>query len=321
MYLTQTCSQKMRMYTKPSFMKTKFLTFTVLLFFPFFLSAQSFQTIFKNSDWLNKHLEDKDLIILHVDTKENYDAGHIPGAQLILMSEYVTRTTDSIYTELPDNTYLDSLFRARGISDQSKVVLYYGGERFASTFRLYYTFDYLGMSDNIFILDGGLTNWNKSGLSTSMDSVIVTPTPSGDLNFTINSSILVDKEDVQKIIGADNIKIIDARTDAYYSGEKDGDGHYKRPGHIAGAKNITWLDILDEDQNLKPKEVLQQYFEDQGIEKNDEVITYCHVGLRATVLYTIAKGLGHSSKMYDGSFNEWDRLDDQFPVQNTYQKE
>ena len=161
-------------------MKTTILSSILLLFFHLILSAQSFKTIFKDSDWLNKHLDDKDLVILHVDTKENYDTGHIPGAQLILMSEYVTRTTDSIYTELPDNTYLDSLFRARGISDQSKVVLYYGGERFASTFRLYYTFDYLGMSDNVFILDGGLTNWNKSGLPTSTDSVVVTPTPSAN---------------------------------------------------------------------------------------------------------------------------------------------
>ena len=100
-------------------MKTKFLTFAVLLFFPLFLSAQSFQTVFKSSEWLNKRLTDKDLVILHIDTKENYDKGHIPGAQLILMREYVTRTTDSIYTELPDNTYLDSLFRARGISNKS----------------------------------------------------------------------------------------------------------------------------------------------------------------------------------------------------------
>jgi thiosulfate/3-mercaptopyruvate sulfurtransferase len=298
-------------------MKSKILITAVLAFLPLLIAAQSYESIFKTPDWLKDHLNDKDLIILHVESKSNYDSAHIPGAQFIKMSEFVTSTTDSIYTEMPTVTYLDSLLQARGITNESKVILYYGGEMFAATFRLYFTFDYLGLAENVFILDGGLKTWKNGGLPVSADNVAL-PVAQGTLTITANTSLIARKEQVRNFVGAAEVKIIDARRDAYYSGEKDGDGHYKRPGHIASAKNITWLNIVDENQTLKSAEKLHEYFNGQGINKGDKIITYCHVGLRASVLYTISKRLGHDVKMYDGSYNEWDRLDDTYPVENTF---
>lgn len=299
-------------------MITKFLTTALLAFMPLFLSAQSFESTFVSSDWLYDHLEDENLVIFHVETKENYDSAHIPRAQFIRMREYVTSTTDSIYTEMPSTIYLDSMLRARGVSNDSKIILYYGGERFAATYRLYFTFDYLGLAENVFILDGGLKTWVNAQLPVSAEKAKVAGTDAGNLSINPNTSLIASKEQVKNFVGSSDVKIIDARREAYYTGEKDGDGHYKRPGHIAGAKTITWLDIIDENQKLKPEEELQQYFASQGINKEDKVITYCHVGLRATVLYIISKSLGHDTKMYDGSINEWDRLDDSYPVENTY---
>jgi len=297
---------------------SKFILIFILL--PVLVSAQAFDAVFKNSNWLNEHLEDDNLVILHVDTEENYKSGHIPGAQFIKMNDFTITTKDSIRRELPTISHLDSLFRSYGISDKSKIVVYYGGDLFASAFRLYFTFDYLGMADKVFILDGGLKNWNINKLQTSSEVVKVTLTKAGDLTFKLNPSLIVDKNNVKEHIGSDNVKIIDARRDRFYSGETDGDGHYRRPGHIASAKNITWLNIVDENQNLKTEETLRKYFTDQGIENGSTVITYCHVGLRATVLYTISKSLGYSTKMYDGSYNEWDRLNDSYGVEYTYSK-
>jgi len=299
-------------------MKTKLLSTALLALFPLLINAQSYNSIFKSADWLKGHLEDDNLVILHVDTEENYQSGHILGAQFIKMSEFTTTTIDSIYREIPPINYLDSLFRARGISDKSTVVLYYGGDLFASAFRLYFTFDYLGLADNVFILDGGLKTWTNAGLAVSTEEVAVSKANEGTLTINPNTTLVASKEQVQSFVGSEVVKIIDARRDAFYSGEKDGDGHYKRPGHIASAKNITWLNIVDENQKLKSAGELQEYFFSEGINKDDKVITYCHVGLRATVLYTISKSLGYDTKMYDGSFNEWDRLDESYPVDKTF---
>ncbi len=282
--------------------------------------SQSFKTIFKDAEWLNKNLQNPELVILHVEAEDAYKQGHIQGAQFIGRKEYTITSEDSLFTQLPDVVYLDSLFRARGINDESIVILYYGSDRFAQTFRLYYTFDYMGLSKNVFILDGGLKNWVKMEFQTEVETQNISPVVNGKLTYVVNEDILASKEDVFDKLSDSNVRLIDARTSEYFTGEKDGDGYYKRPGHIQGAKNITWLNIIDENQMLKPKEVLRQFYLDGGINKKDEIITYCHVGLRATVLYTISKALGHKVSMYDGSINEWDRLDVQFPVENTFKK-
>jgi len=37
------------------------------------------------------------------------------------------------------------------------------------------------------------------------------------------------------------------------------------------------------------------------------MVSYCHIGQRATVLYFAAKMLGYDAKMYDGSWEDWSR--------------
>lgn len=281
------------------------------------LHAQSLKKIFTTTEWLADHLDDENIIVFHVETREAYDEGHIPGAQFIASKDFSTTVGDDLYTELRSADELRKLLLSRGITDDSEIVLYYGSSRFAWTYRLYFTFDYLGLADQVKILDGGLTTWTKEGRPTTTDEPQPVPSSPEALTLAINEDILASKEDIAAAIDMDRMSIIDARTKEYYSGEKDGDGHYKRPGHIGNARNITWTRIIDEDQKLLPEEVLRQFYEDQEISKKDEVITYCHVGLRATVLYTISKGLGHKVSMYDGSFNEWDRLDDAYPVRRS----
>jgi thiosulfate/3-mercaptopyruvate sulfurtransferase len=41
------------------------------------------------------------------------------------------------------------------------------------------------------------------------------------------------------------------------------------------------------------------------VEAGKRVITYCHIGQQASLVYLIAKRLGYEVAMYDGSFTEW----------------
>ena len=278
------------------------------------------EEMFLRADQLLSSLDNKNLVVLHVGAEEVYNEGHIPGAQLIQLRDYVITTPDSLYTQLPTFEYLDSLFRARGISDKSLVVLYYGGDRFASTFQLYYSFEYIGFTDKVYILDGGLRTWNNLGYNLSTDIPEIKAVKKDKLTFDPNPWIVADKFAVKTAMNSRRTTIVDARTWEYYSGEKDGNGRYKRPGHIGNAKNITWLDIVDENQKLKSQNELRSFFVEQDIGQEQDVITYCHVGLRATVIWTVAQGLGHKALMYDGSFNEWDRLDEEYTVERSSAK-
>jgi len=50
--------------------------------------SQSFKTIFKDAEWVNKNLENPELVILHVEAEDAYKQGHIQGAQFIGRKEY-----------------------------------------------------------------------------------------------------------------------------------------------------------------------------------------------------------------------------------------
>ena len=295
-------------------MKTKFTFLT--LFVCFFTSAVSAQQagtdVFVSQEWLKEHSQDENLVLLHVANQKSYTEGHIEGAVPINPPEYTVVRGD-LYWELPELSKMDSTLRSKGIDDNSQIIIYYGGDDHAATFRLYFTLDYFGISDRVRILDGGLKGWKTNNQALTAEVKEVTTKPSGSLKLKPRKKIKVDKKYVKKSINKDKVNLIDARRDTYYSGAQQGD--YKRGGHIAGAGNICWLDVVDEHMFIKDKSQLAQMYANQGVSQGEQVVAYCHVGLRASTIYTLAKYLGFEARLYDGSFNEWHALSDEYRVE------
>ena len=71
---------------------------------------------------------------------------------------------------------------------------------------------------------------------------------------------------------------------------------------------------MDENFILKDPEELRDMYE-KIVNQEKMLVLYCHVALRASVLYTVGKALGYDVLLYDGSFNEWDGLDESYPVE------
>ncbi|OEK01714.1 hypothetical protein BFP97_09380 [Roseivirga sp. 4D4] len=274
-------------------------------------SQKKSNEIFVDQQWFQTHQSDDDLVLLHVADPKSYEEGHIEGAISIVPQEY-TVVRDGLYWELPELSKMDSTLRSKGVTNDSQLILYYGGNDHAATFRLFFTLDYFGLSDRVRILDGGLKGWKANDLALSTDKPAISET-TGKLKLKPKKKIKVDKNYARKSAGKDKINLIDARRDVFYNGTEM--GQYKRGGHIMGAGNICWLDIVDENMFVKDKTVLAQMYAAQGVGKGEQVVAYCHVGLRASTIYTIAKYLGFQARLYDGSFNEWDTLPDEYAVE------
>ena len=259
-------------------------------------------------DWLADHLNDPSLVLLQIGDKKDYDKGHIPGAQFL---EYESISTPhnhgvTLMLELPPVEQLVSVFERLGVSNRSHIILYFGTNWVSPTTRVYWTLDYLGLGDRTSILNGGLVAWEATHHPVSTE---IKQPAKGSITPAPRKEILADAEWVSHHLNQPAVTIIDARTHEFYNGSQS-DGN-PRSGHIPSASNLSYLDVVDQDNNkFKSPDALKDLFRAAGLKQGNLMVSYCHIGQRATVLYFTAKMLGYDAKMYDGSWEDWSHRQD-----------
>ncbi|HEV8370262.1 MAG TPA: sulfurtransferase [Pyrinomonadaceae bacterium] len=255
------------------------------------------------TDWLAKHLNDESLVLLQVGEKDEYTAAHIPRAQFIQIADISTPPGQGLTLELPPVDELKATFEKFGVSDNSRIVIYFGKDWVKQTTRVFLTLDYLGFGDRTSILDGGFPAWRAEGKPVT--SEIVEP-KKGSLTPHPNNKLIVDATWVKDNLSNANVRILDARAPQFYSGAER--GQMPRAGHIPKAHNIPFSSLV-EDANNKFKSVgaLRELFDQADVKPKATVATYCHIGQQATLLYFVARYLGYDAHVYDGSFEDWSR--------------
>ena len=253
-------------------------------------------------EWLQRHINDKQLVLLQVGEKAEFEAGHIPGAQFVSLDQVSTPRGQGLTLELPPAAQLVTTFEKLGISDSSQIVLYFSKDWVTPTARIFFTLDYLGFGDRTSILDGGLPEWRLKGPVTTE---VIEPKP-GKISTRPNPKLVVDANWVSANLNKPGVIILDARARQFYSGEQV--GRMPRGGHIPGARNIPFSNLVDETTNrFKDATTLRSLFETAGVKRDDSVTTYCHIGQQASLLYFVARYLGYEAHVYDGSFEDWSR--------------
>jgi thiosulfate/3-mercaptopyruvate sulfurtransferase len=251
--------------------------------------------------WLAESLDDPGIAIVHVGTDRNlYDAGHIPGARFLSLREIVVEE-DGNLNQLPDLATLVRVFAELGVGDDARIVVY--GEPLHAA-RTFFTLDYLGHGDRTALLNGGLPAWKAAGRALSDAPPTVAPA-----GFTprVQADRVVDADWVARHLDDPRVALIDARPSAQFAGEEA--GGVERPGHIPGASNVFWQEMLQsaEQPLLKDPEALRQRFAGAGATADGTVVAYCRTGVQASMTYFVARFLGYDVKMYDGSFQDWSR--------------
>ena len=253
------------------------------------------------TDWLAKHLNDDSLVLLQVGERKDYDAEHIPGAQFIQLSDISTPRGQGLILELPSVDQLKATFEKLGVTDKSRVIVYFGKDWVTPTARVFMTLDYLGLGDRTSILDGGLPAWRVEGKPLTAE--LREPKP-GHFTPAPNARLVVDAMWVKANLNKPGVAILDARAAKFYTGAEA--GQMPRAGHIPSAKNIPFSSLVDESTNkFESVESLRYLFNAAGVKPADSIATYCHIGQQASLLYFVARYLGYEAHLYDGSFQDW----------------
>lgn len=275
------------------------------------LLAERSIPMFVSTQWLSDHLNDKDVVILQVGFSRNeYKYAHLPNARFVWFNSLAPSNPD-LNTEMPSLEEGKKVLEELGIEQRSKIVLVFAGQSIATTTRIILALNYLGFADQTALLDGGLEVWKNEGRPLSKG---VTSVKRSSLNISPDRTVITDAEWIKEHLTSADVTLVDARTKNFYDGNGGG---VARQGHITGAISLPYTMMLDSLNRFRSIKELQQLFDNAGIKINSTIVTYCHVGQQATVVSFAAKLLGYKVKVYDGSFEDWNVQDNDYPVSKT----
>jgi thiosulfate/3-mercaptopyruvate sulfurtransferase len=269
-------------------------------------------TLLVDTTWLKQHLRDENLVLLQVGDQESFDDAHIPGARKVTLGDlHVSEHSDQgLILEMPAAEELRKRLEGLGVSDDSRVIVYFGKDWVSPTTRILFTLQYAGLGARASMLDGGLPAWIRAGGAVTKEA---TPATNGKLAALKPLPLVVDAATVRSRIGAKGFSIVDGRAAVFFDGVdlgQDHDGSKQRAGHIRGAHSIPFTTITDDQLLVKSTDELRAMFTKAGVKPGDTVIGYCHIGMQTTAMLLAARILGHPVLLYDGSYQDWSRRAD-----------
>ena len=262
-----------------------------------------------STGWLARHLTDPDLRVLDASwylpdagrkALAEYHAAHIPGARFFDLDEIADLRSALPHMAPPPEKFISRL-RAMGVGDGHQVVVYDGSGLFSAA-RVWWLFRLMGKTDAA-VLDGGLPKWQAEGHPLEDTAPVIR-----DRHMTVQRQAHLIK-DVTQVAAASKLadhEILDARGPGRFRGDAPEPRPGLRPGHIPGAKNVYFRDLLSGDGTLKPQTALRAAFAEAGVDLLRPVITSCGSGVTAAIINLALERLGHRNHaLYDGSWAEW----------------
>jgi thiosulfate/3-mercaptopyruvate sulfurtransferase len=262
-----------------------------------------------SSEWLADRLGAANLRILDVRgevggqppaKRADYDEVHIPGAVFADWTADFVDLDDPRPIQLASPEAFRTCAERLGIGDDDVVVTY---DDYFDIFagRMWWAMRAYG-HDAVRVLDGGWRTWRAEARATtaatpSLPPATFTPRPVPALNRTLAEV---------EVALADGVTLIDARPRHLYDG--DPDAH--RTGHIPGAVNLPYPDLVDAESGLfRSRHELRVAVASVGIDPDDAdapVISSCGSGVSASVVCMALELLGRRDvPVFDGSFAEW----------------
>ncbi len=262
-----------------------------------------------SADWLLDHLAAPDVRVVdaswHLPTAERdpraeYEARHIPGAVFFDL-DAISDDRSQLPHMLPPLEKFMSRIRKLGLGDGHRIVVYDSVGIYSAP-RVWWMFRYFGHRD-VAVLDGGLPAWIEAG----GELADMPPSPR-ERHFTpsLRAMMLKDVTQVSEALKVGSSQVVDMRPADRFRGEAPEPRPGVRPGHMPGAKNLPFAELLTEDGRLKDEAGLRAALAASGVDLERPIIASCGSGVTAAILNLALETLGRDAHaLYDGSWAEW----------------
>jgi thiosulfate/3-mercaptopyruvate sulfurtransferase len=241
-----------------------------------------------STDWLQQHLNDTQVRVIATGDQGRFERGHIPGARFL---EHMD-TIGGGHTLLPPDKLAVVLARA-GAADGMHIVLY--GDSPMTTGWVFMALASVGHEADVSMLDGGIELWRSEGRTVAATAP---PPATGALTVHPAPDLAVDAAWVKGHLDSPAIRLLDVRTTGEWNA-----------GHLPNATLVLWQDLFSDQRSLKFKspDDIRALFAKAGVKPGQQVVTYCMVGMRASLMYWAAKSVGLPAHVYVGSWQDWSR--------------
>ena len=261
------------------------------------------------TDWLNKNIEKVKIL----------DASwHLPNANRNSFEEYkADHITNSIFFDIDKNsnqkTNLPHMLPSKedweiivsglGISNSDHIIVYDNSDVFSSC-RVWFTFLYFGHDPKLIsVLDGGFKKWINEKRPTSNK---VIGYEKSKYIAEENTSLVINKDEVNKNIENKKFQLIDARGEKRFLGLQAEPRKELKSGNIKGSINLPFQKLLEKDRTFKKKDELIEIFKTKEVSIEKEMAFTCGSGVTACIL-GLANSIisGKKPVIYDGSWAEY----------------
>lgn len=198
---------------------------------------------------------------------------------------------------LPDPAVLERALREAGVSAGRPVVVYDAGDGMAAA-RAWWTLRWAG-HPTVRVLDGGFAAWTRAGRPVEVGS---SATLAGDFAVRPGRLPVLDAASAAAVPGAG--VLVDARAPQRFRGEVEPVDPVA--GHVPGARNVPYADLVEADGRLLSAGALRARFAEAGIDTGTATGAYCGSGVTAahTILALTVAGVRDAS-LYVGSWSDW----------------
>jgi thiosulfate/3-mercaptopyruvate sulfurtransferase len=234
------------------------------------------------------------------DARAEFEAARLPEAVFFDIDAVADRTTDLPHM-LPSPELFAQAVGALGIGADDPVVVYDSVGLFSAP-RVWWTFRVMGHRD-VRVLEGGLPRWRAAGLPISAGRpcpvpVRYEPRPRPELVRNLNQ--------VRAMLGAGEAQVLDARPAPRFRGEAPEPRPGLRLGHMPGAINLPFPEVLDGQGGLRLDAELRRAVEAAGVDLGRPITASCGSGVTAAIVLLALARLGRTdAALYDGSWAEW----------------
>ncbi|NCN10240.1 MAG: sulfurtransferase [Leptospira sp.] len=282
----------------------------IIIFLTSVINLSASESWFISAEESSKKILSKSIVLIDARDKKDYKDGHIPTARSLNWEE-LSESKQSMKGNLLPSDQLTKIFESLGISNDTDVLVYgdplngWGEEG-----RIAWSLKSIGHK-NTLIIDGGILALIKIGNKLTKD--IPPPSKRGLLSYPSQKFFTASTIEVKNSLKDKNFVFIDSRRSIEFIGFSPfGES---RGGHLPGAKNIYFKDLIDKNGAILSKPQVDKLLRNKGINQSDTIVSYCTGGVRSSIITAVLSSYGYNAKNYAGSMWEWSSLtESEYPL-------